>query len=179
MKEPKKIEELYKNYTPYKPENIADEADITGFDEMQKAQSYTIAFKTFWVFFYVILSLTAAIAEVSALFGNIGGILSGVIIMSVSAAFYIIYLIRASSLGIMNFRLAEKSAKNSVLALRICIAAMLLVGLFACAVSKILPMGTFSFLYIILTSMGIAECLCAKRNMRVLEKIQSEDGENE
>lgn len=144
----------------------------SGFDEMQKTRNYEIGFKIFRVFFWVMYIMAAIVLVAAMAVESKLVLVIGTAFMAVCDIFYLLYAAKVSSLGVMNIDFAKRMSQRSTLIAYIFIGVVWTINLFlgsATAVTAIV-MILMSILYI-----GLY--ICAKRNMKVLEKMMNEDND--
>lgn len=146
----------------------------SGFDEMQKARNYEIGFRIFRVFFWAAYFMAAAVM-VMAMFAESKLIMAvGAAFVAVCDIFYLLYAAKVSSLGAMNLSFAKRMSQQSILIAYIFIGVIWTINAFLNAVVR------SSAIVIILTSvLYIGLHICAKRNMKVLEKMLKDESEEE
>lgn len=144
-----------------------------GFDEMQKIKNYEIGFKLFRAFFWVIYLVSMAIILTASALESLTFILIGLGTMLLCTVFYIIYASKTAAAGVMNPKYANGMSKKSVLFSGIFLLIVWAV-MFAGGGQKIEVAG----MWINLGVMYIGTYLCARKNMKVLEKMLNDnDGE--
>lgn len=143
----------------------------SGFDEMQKAKNYEIGFKLFRIFYFVMLTASLSIICVAAGLESLPFQYIGAGLVFLCTAFYLTYAAKTAAAGVMNRRFAETMSKKYVLFYGIVI---LIVWLF------IGIKGDTDLLisvWINLGAMYIGNYLCARKNMKVLEKMLKDEDE--
>lgn len=150
-------------------------------DEMLRYKNYELGYKIFTRYFSAVYSMSALAAGVGGLIGNIPLAAAGIFLTVFTAVVRIIYAAKAASQGIMNPTFAERIVKGfgkSYLVLQVCF--VLIIA--ACLISGVesnkqrIAVGCVA---IIANVTSISEYFFAKKNMNVLEKMLSEDSENE
>lgn len=155
---------------------VAGNADLfseSGFDEMQKAKNYEIGFKLFRIFYFVMFAASISIICVAAAFENLPFQCIGAVLTFLCTAFYLTYAAKTAAAGVMNRRFAETMSKKYVLFSGIVI---LIVWLFIGIKGDT---DLVISMWINLGAMYIGNYICARKNMKVLEKMLSEDSETE
>lgn len=156
---------------------IAGNGDLfseSGFDEMQKAKNYEIGFKLFRVFYFVMFTASLSIVGVAAALESLPFQYIGAGLAFLCTAFYLTYAAKTAAAGVMNRRFSETMSKKYVL-----FCGIVVIILWLCVVSKGDSDGAVICIWINLGAMYIGNYICARKNMKVLEKMLSEDSENE
>ena len=154
-----------------KKQNNEDLFGEKSLDEMQKAENYKIGFKLFracywFMYFFSLLIFVAAVNTDNTIFK-----VYGIIAMAAASVFHIIYSAKVSAKGVMNPKYAETMAKPHMIVVYTII--IILYGY----VNMDHPIV---FLMILIPyTMLIFDCIFARRNMKVLEKMLKEDNEEE
>ena len=147
--------------------------DDSGFDEMQKAKNYEIGFKLFRVFYYV--SFPFAITFVNFSRGeSLLLLITSFLFMGTCMTISLIYAAKASAAGVMNLKYARTMSKRSTLVCGV----ILMLALLYMAVSGGLDISTDIMLIMVLVFL-VCFHICARRNMKVLEKMLKENDEEE
>lgn len=147
---------------------------INGFDEMQKLKNYEIGFKLFRAFFWIIYIVSMAIVLVGAAFENLLFSLIGLGVLFLCTAFHIIYSSKAAAAGVINPKFAKGMAKKSVLISGIMMLSVWIIMLLICKV-QIEVVG----IWLNLGCLYIGNYFCARKNMKVLEKMLKDESEEE
>jgi len=147
----------------------------SGLDEMQKAVSHEVGFKLFRAFFWVIylfsaLMIMAATALESAPFTAIS-----IGLMALCTVFYIIYAAKISSRGALNRKFAESMSKKYIL---FCAIFIFAVWLFTFFIKKDTEIGVVA-VWSNTALMWTGNYFCARKNMKVLEKMLKDENEEE
>ncbi|MCM1023515.1 MAG: hypothetical protein NC395_05585 [Prevotella sp.] len=163
-------------YDKMLPENgVGGLFSENSFDEMQKAVNRETGFKMFRAFFWVIylfsaLMLTAAAALESTPFTFISAGL-----MFLCTAFNLAYAARVSAKGALNAKFAETMSKKYNLVYPLLMLAMWLLVLF---IKKDTEIGVI-VIWLNFSLMYLGNHLCARKNMKVLEKMLKDENEEE
>lgn len=156
-----------------KKQNNEDLFDEKSLDEMQKAENYKIGFKLFracfwFMYFFSMLIYVTAITIDNNIFR-----VYGIITMAAASVFHIVYSAKVSAKGVMNSKYAETMSKPYVIAAyTICIILYAYVDLNG---SDPIVFITVLIPYIML----IFDCIFARRNKKVIEKMLKENDEEE
>lgn len=142
----------------------------SGFDEMQKIKNYEIGFKCFRAFFWIMYIFSAAFIMVAVAYENLPITVMGLGAMYLCTAFHIIYGSKAAAAGVMNRKYAENMSKRGVLISGVFML-ILWATMFMLTKAQIETVGV----YINLGLFYIGDHLCARKNMKVLEKMLDED----
>ena len=147
----------------------------SSFDEMQKSVNREVGFKLFRAFFWIIylfsaLMLMAATALESTPFTAIS-----IGLMVLCTVFYIIYAAKISSKGALNRKFSENMSKKYTMIGAICVWAMWSYIFF---VKKDTEIGVVA-IWANMAAMYIGSYICARRNMKVLEKMLNDNDEEE
>ncbi|MDE7279514.1 MAG: hypothetical protein K2N26_07310 [Oscillospiraceae bacterium] len=154
-------------------EQSKDLFDESSLDEMQKAENYRIGFRLFkacywFMYFFSMYIFVAAVNMENTIFT-----VCGITAMAAASVFHIIYSALVSAKGVMNIKYAEAMSKPYTSAVyTICI---ILFGFVTLTGSHPIAFLMISIPYVML----ICDCIFAKRNMRVLEKMLKDDSEEE
>ncbi|MDE6762415.1 MAG: hypothetical protein K2J73_01895 [Oscillospiraceae bacterium] len=154
-------------------EQSKDLFDESSLDEMQKAENYRIGFRLFkacywFMYFFSMYIFVAAVNMENTIFT-----VCGITAMAAASVFHIIYSALVSAKGVMNIKYAEAMSKPYTSAVyTICI---ILFGFVTLTGSHPIAFLMISIPYV----MVICDCIFAKRNMRVLEKMLKDDSEEE
>lgn len=146
--------------------------DENSLDEMQKAENYRIGFKLFqacywFMYFFSMYIFVAAVNMENTVFT-----VCGIAAMAVASAYHIIYSAKVSAKGVMNIKYAEAMSKPYNIAVyTICI---ILFGFVTLTGSRPITFLMIFIPYVML----ICDCIFARRNMRVLEKMLKENDES-
>ncbi len=155
---------------------VAGNADLfseSGFDEMQKAKNYEIGFKLFRIFYFVMFAASLSIVGVAAALESLLFQFIGAGLAFVCTAFYLTYAAKTAAAGVMNRRFAETMSKKYVLFSGIFI---LIVWLFIGIKGDT---DLVISMWINLGAMYIGNYICARKNMKVLEKMLKDNDEEE
>lgn len=145
----------------------------SGFDEMQKARTYEIGFKIFRVFFWVAYFMAATVMVAAMALESTLVLVIGSAFMVVCDLFYLLYAAKVSARGVMNIDFAKRMSKKSVLVLYVFMLVIWTVNLFSGSV-----MMYAAAMWILLSILYIGLHICAKRNMKVLEKMLKDDSDS-
>lgn len=145
---------------------------IISFDEMQKIKNYEIGFKLFRTFFWIMHFVSVAVIFAAYVFANTVFILIGYGIMILCSVFFLLYAVKSSAAGVMNQKFAERMSKKPTLFCGILIFAVWLYRVFDKT-----DVVDFAAAWVIAGLEYIGVYFCARRNMKVLEKMLSEDSE--
>lgn len=146
----------------------------SGFDEMQKAKNYEIGFKCFRAFFWIMYIFSMAFMLVASAYENLPITLMGLGAIYLCTAFHIIYASKAAAAGVMNRKYAETMSKKAVL-----VSGLLMFILWSTMFMVSRLSIEMAGVYINLAIYYVGDHLCARKNMKVLEKMLNEDSENE
>lgn len=147
--------------------------DESSLDEMQKAENYKIGFKLFQACFWFMYFFSMLIFITAIKTDNIIFTVYGITAMAAASMFHIIYSAKVSARGVMNSKYAEAMSKPyTAVVYTICI---ILYGFVNLTGSEPFVFLMFLIPYIML----IFDCIFARRNMKVLEKILKDDNEEE
>ncbi|MDE7302092.1 MAG: hypothetical protein K2N60_02090 [Oscillospiraceae bacterium] len=144
----------------------------SGFDEMQKTRNYEIGFKIFRVFFWVAYFMALAVMVVAMVLDSKLVLVIGIAFMSVCDIFYLLYAAKVSSLGVMNLDFAKRMSQRSILIAYIFMGVVWTINLFLGSATAVT-----AIMMILLSLLYIGLYICAKRNMKVLEKMMNEDSD--
>ena len=145
-----------------------------GLDEMQLAQKYKIGFKLFRALFWVQYAAAMAVTLIAAGLENNTFMYIGAGLLSIGTVFYIVYSAKIASAGLMNAKFA--SSWNHIIYPIISIILILL------WLIKLIRNNTdfFSvYVWINLGVMYLGNYFCARKNMKVLEKMLKDNDESE
>lgn len=145
----------------------------SGFDEMQKARNYEIGFKIFRVFFWAAYFMAAAVMVAAMVLDSKLVLAIGTAFMSVCDIFYLLYAAKVSSLGVMNIDFAKRMSQRSILIAYIFIGVVWTITLFLGSATAVT-----AIMMILLSVLYIGLYICAKRNMKVIEKMMNEDSDS-
>lgn len=144
-----------------------------GLDEMQLAQKYKIGFKLFRALFWVQYVAAFAILFIATNLENNTFIYIGAGLLSIETVFYIVYLAKIASAGLMNAKFA--SSWNHIIYPIILILFMLVWLISLIRNNK----DFFSvYLWINLLTMYLGNYFCSRKNMKVLEKMLKDNDES-
>lgn len=93
--------------------------------------------------------------------------------MAVCDFFYLLYAAKVSSLGVMNLDFAKRMSQKSTLIAYIFMGVIWTINLFLGSV-----VAATSIMMILLSIFYIGLYICAKRNMKVLEKMLKDDSDS-
>lgn len=159
--------------TDQKKQNNEGLFDERSLDEMQKAENYRIGFKLFQACYWFMYFFSMFIFASAATEENTRFAVYGIIAMAVTSAFHVIYSAKVSAKGVMNIKYAEAMSKPyTAVAYTVCI---ILYGYVTLTGSHPISFLMICIPYIML----IFDCIFARRNMKVLEKMLKEDSEEE
>ena len=159
--------------TDQKKQNNEGLFDERSLDEMEKAENYRIGFKLFqacywFMYFFSILIFITAVKTDNTIFTAYG-----IIAMAAASVFSIIYSAKVSAKGVMNIKYAESMSKPyTAVVYTVCI---ILYGYVTLTGSHPIAFLIVCIPYIML----IFDCIFARRNMKVLEKMLKEDNGEE
>lgn len=146
----------------------------SGFDEMQKIKNHEIGFGLFRIFFWVMYAASLAIMLIAYGLEITVFTIIGYGLMFLCMFFYFLYAAKASAAGVMNQKFAENMSKKSTLSAGIVsLTLLMLLAIENKAVT--LSAG----MWIQLAMLYIGNYLCARKNMKVLEKMTKEDESDE
>ncbi len=145
-----------------------------GFDEMQLAKKYKIGFKLFRVLFWVQYAAAFAVSFIAAYLENNTFMYIGAGLLSVCTAFYIVYLARLASEGLMNAKFASSWA--NIICIILC---FILVLAWVIKLIKGDSDLVTVWVWINLLAMYLGNSFCGRKNMKVLEKMTKEDESDE
>lgn len=145
----------------------------SGFDEMQKAMNYEIGFKIFRVFFWAAYFMALAVMVMAMALKSTLVLVIGTAFMAVCDIFYLLYAAKVSSLGVMNIDFAKRMSQRPILIAYIFMGVVWTINLFLNS-----EMAVTAIMMILLSALYIGLYICAKRNMKVLEKMMSEDNDS-
>ena len=97
----------------------------------------------------------------------------GAAFMAVCDVFYLLYAAKVSSLGVMNLDFAKRMSQSSILIAYIFMGVVWTINLFLNS-----EMAVTAIMMILLSALYIGLYICAKRNMKVLEKMMKEDSDS-
>ena len=148
---------------PY--DDIIDDLNL---DEMQKSETYKIAFGLFHFTFWSILIFSLAML----IFGSINETshllcISSILLLILDMGIYIVFAVRTSSKGIMNQKFASK-AGNKKTVIWYLILAVIYIDIFK---EDVYFSAYFGIVYITMCIIAVM----AARNNKVLEKLSSDD----
>lgn len=155
--------------TDQKKQNNEDLFGEKSLDEMQKAENYKIGFKLFqacfwFMYFFSMLIFVTAVNTDNTIFT-----IYGITTMAAASAFHIIYSAKVSAKGVMNPKYAETMSKpHMIVVYTICIILYGYVNL----------IGSYPIVFLMICIpyvMLIFDCIFARRNKKVLEKMLDED----
>lgn len=147
--------------------------DESSLDEMQKAENYQIGFKLFQVCFWFMYFFSMLIFVTAIKTDNIIFTVYGIIALAAASMFHIIYSAKVSAKGVMNSKYAEAMSKPyTAVVYTICI---ILYGFVNLPGNEPIVFLTVLIPYIML----IFDCIFARRNIKILEKMLKEDNEEE
>lgn len=155
---------------------IAGNGDLfseSGFDEMQKARNYEIGFKIFRMFFWAVYFMVVVVWVVAMALESKLVMAIGIVFMALCDIFYLLYAAKVSSLGVMNLDFAKRMSNRSIMIAYIFMAVIWIINLFLSA-----AMASAAIMMILLSVLYIGLHICAKRNMKVLEKMMSEENDS-
>lgn len=161
---------------------VSDEGtlfDDSSLDEMQKAENYRIAYRLMQNYWIVSFAASLSAAHWGSAADNRALSAMGFIACVLAILFRLEYSLSVSEKGVMSPKYAETMAKKGSL---VCAAVLMgFIGAVCIAALVCHWSGTTLSLFILAElslSMMLTECLCARRNNRVLEKMLKDDGEN-
>lgn len=141
------------------------------FDEMQKAKNYEIGFRLFRDYHFATYLFAVAFVNFSK-GESLLMLITSLLFMGACMTAAIMYAAKTSAAGVMNIRYAKFMSKRSVLALGLVGALVFLI----LAVTGGLDISTNIMLIMVYVYL-ICLHIFARRNMKVLEKMLSEDSE--
>lgn len=144
-----------------------------GFDEMQLAQKYKIGFKLFRALFWVQYAAAIAVTFIAIYLENNTFMYIGAGLLSIWTIFYIVYLAKIASAGLMNAKFASSWNKM-----------YLITGIIYILVWSINLINKHTdaftvYVWINLGVMYLGTYFCARKNMKVLEKMLKDNDESE
>ena len=145
----------------------------SGFDEMQKTRNYEIGFKVFRMFFWAAYFMSIAVMVAAMALKSTLVLVIGAAFMAVCDVFYLLYAAKVSSLGVMNLDFAKRMSQSSILIAYIFMGVVWTINLFLNS-----EMAVTAIMMILLSVLYIGLYICAKRNMKVLEKMMNEDNDS-
>lgn len=145
----------------------------SGFDEMQKARNYEIGFKIFRVFFWAAYFMAVTVMVSAMAVESTLVLIIGSAFMAVCDFFYLLYAAKVSSLGVMNLDFAKRMSQKSTLIAYIFMGVIWTINLFLGSV-----VAATLIMMILLSIFYIGLYICAKRNMKVLEKMLKDDSDS-
>ncbi len=163
--------------------NVSDEGtlfDDSTLDEMQQAENYKIAYKLMQNYWVVSFAASLSAAWWGSEFDNAALTAAGFLACVLALLFRLEYSLSVSKRGVMSPKYAAQMSKKGSL-----ICAIVLTGFMGavCIVSLVCHWsGTTVTLFILselAVSIMLTECLCARRNMKVLEKMLKDESEEE
>lgn len=147
--------------------------DENSLDEMQKAENYRIGFRLFracyWFMYFFSLYIFIAAANMENTLFTVCGLIS----MTAASVFHIIYSAMVSAKGVMNIRYAKKMSMSYNIPVYTII--IILSGMAILMGRRPIAVLMLFIPYV----MVICDCIFAKRNMRVLEKMLKDENEEE
>ena len=144
-----------------------------GLDEMQLAQKYKIGFKLFRALFWVQYAAAIAVTFVAIYLENNTFMYIGAGLLSIWTVFYIVYLAKIASAGLMNAKFAS-SLNKMYLIMGILFILMWLINL----INKHTDAFTV-YVWINFGVMYLGTYFCSRKNMKVLEKMLKDNDEEE
>lgn len=145
-----------------------------GFDEMQKMKNHEIGFNLFRIFYWVMYVASMAVMLTAFGLENTVFTIIGCGLTVLCTLFYFLYAAKTSAAGVMNRRFAESMSKKSTLFFGI--------GVLVLWLLMITVKGTdlvSAGCWLIMAVMYIGNYLCARRNMKAVEKMLKENDEEE
>lgn len=147
--------------------------DENSLDEMQKAENYRIGFKLFQACYWFMYFFSMYIFVTAVNMENTVFTVCGITAMAAASVFHIIYSAKVSAKGVMNIKYAEAMSKPYTAAVyTICI---ILFGFVTLTDSRPIAFLMIFIPYVML----IFDCIFARRNMRVLEKMMKDNDEED
>lgn len=146
-----------------------------GLDEMQKSVSREVGFKLFRTFFWVIYLFSALMLMAAAALESTPFTAISIGLMTLCTVFYIIYAAKISSMGALNRKFAESMSKKYILFCAIFIFAVWLLMFF---IKKDTEIGVVA-IWANTALMWTGNYFCARKNMKVLEKMLKEENDEE
>lgn len=154
---------------------LFDDSDL---DEMQKAENYKIAYKLMQNYWIVSFAASLSAAYWGSVADNKALSAMGFIACVLAIMFRLEYSLSVSKKGVMSPKYAAAMAKKGSL---VCAAVLMgFVGAVCIAALVCHWGGTTLALFVLAElslSMMLTECLCARRNNRILEKSLTEETE--
>lgn len=150
-------------------------------DEMLRCKNYELGYKIFTRYFFAVYAISIIAASVGGFLRNTTLAAAGIFLMAFTAVVRIVYAAQAASQGIMNPTYVSKLVKDfgkSYIVLQCCYMTMMLAGIMS-AIENGRPTIPLCIAGLIAGVTAISEYYFAKKNMKVLEKMLSEDSENE
>ncbi len=160
---------------------VSDEGtlfDDSNLDEMQKTENYKIAYRLMQNYWIVSFAASLGAAYWGSAADNRALSAMGFLACLLAILFRLEYSLNVSKKGVMSPKYAETMAKKGSL---VCAAVLMgFVGAICIAALVCHWGGTTLALFVLAElslSMMLTECLCARRNQRVLEKSLTEEAE--
>lgn len=145
-----------------------------GFDEMQLAKKYKIGFKLFRALFWVQYAAAMAVFCIAGGLENDIFTYIGAGLLTIGTVFYIVYLAKLASEGLMNAKFAGSWANI----IWVIIYAVLILAWLIKLIKK--DTDIFSaYMWVNLGALYLGNCFCSRKNMKVLEKMLKENDEEE
>ncbi|MDE6762413.1 MAG: hypothetical protein K2N26_07300 [Oscillospiraceae bacterium] len=166
----KEQRDTYDKFFGGRGNNIFSES---GFDEMQKARNYEIGFRIFRVFFWAVYFMATAVMAAAIAVKSTLVLVIGSAFMAVCDLFYLLYAAKVSSLGVMNLDFAKRMSQKSILIVYIFVGVVWIMNLFLGSAT-----AAAAIMMILLSILYIGLYICAKRNMKVLEKMLKDDSDS-
>ena len=148
-------------------------------DEMLRYKNYELGYKVFRNYFTAVYVISILIAFAGGLLKNIPLAAAGILLTLFTAIFRIFYAAKAASRGIMNPTYVSSMTTTGFGKISICYLISAVVLTICAFASGRLSYAVFYIITIITSAESVLEYYFAKKNMKVLEKMLSEDSENE
>lgn len=157
----------YNTYDKAAGDSLLSDGEL---DEMQRSESYGIAFKIFRAMFYTCLMLSLIIVIMSDGIKSVPLTVMGLILMTVLYGFYVLYAALTAAKGIMPEGFAKRCAKKSFV-IGIC---ALEAAVLVCAAANISDAAQTAYITIV-SVMNIILHFLARHNFKVLKKQTEEE----
>lgn len=150
-----------------------------GLDEMQLAQKYKIGFKLFRALFWVQYAAAIAVTLIAAGLENNTFVYIGAGLLSICTIFYIVYLYKIASEGLMNAKFASSWNKMYLIMGILFIIFFILVWLINLINKHTDAYPVYIWIDLNLGVMYLGTYFCARKNMKVLKKMLKDTDESE
>lgn len=145
-------------------------------DEMLRYKNYELGYKIFRNYFTAVYVISILIAFAGGLLKNITLAAAGIFLTLFTAVFRIFYAAKAASQGIMNPTYVSRMTGLGKIWIYYLVSAVAY-AIYAFASGR--HYASIYIIAIITLATSVLEFYFAKKNMKVLEKMLSEDSENE